>query len=333
MYTNNTNLPYNVLKCTTHEEWLQARRDGIGSSEAGTLGCVNSFDTPIKLWQRKTGDYVPEKNDSKVLIAGHVFEPAVACLFAEATGAVIDRDSVGDWIAVDKEKPHLRVSPDRLFYLKGTPEEEQTWDKAYLLECKTTSKPVDPDDIPLYWFYQVQYQMRVLGIRRAVVAWISYAGGLDFGFTEVPYSPEFMAELESRIDTFWTENVLGGKCPEWVMDSEDAVTRWKTAAVDGNGDPRFVVADDRMIGLIAEYGDLFPKYKEMEERIDAIKLATQCYMGNAGQLRAADNTVLATWHNSTVAGRFNAKRFQADHPDLYAEYLGEASTSRRFLFK
>lgn len=326
------NLPYDILRCTTHDEWLNARRSGIGSSEAGTLGCVNTFDTPIKLWKRKTGEALPEK-ESKYMTAGHEFEPAVAFMFAQKTGSIIDSDSVGDWIAVDRNKPHLRVSPDRLFYLKDTPEEDRVWSKAYLLECKTTSKAIDPDDVPLYWFYQVQYQMRVLGIRRAVIAWISSHGGLSFGFTEVAYDPEFMADLEERIDTFWTENVMGGKCPEWVMDSEDAAARWKTAELDADGNPRYVVADDRTLGLIAEYGELFPKYKEMEERIDAIKLAAQCYMGKAGRLIGPEDTLLATWTNSTSAGRFDVKRFAADNPELYARYVGAPSTTRRFLFK
>ena len=45
-----------VIRPATHEEWLDERKKGIGSSEAGTVMGVNHFDTPYKLWRRKTGE-------------------------------------------------------------------------------------------------------------------------------------------------------------------------------------------------------------------------------------------------------------------------------------
>ena len=48
-------MSYTILKPATHEEWLEERSKGIGSSEVGTIMGVNHFDTPYRLWRRKVG--------------------------------------------------------------------------------------------------------------------------------------------------------------------------------------------------------------------------------------------------------------------------------------
>ena len=58
-------MSYKVIKTTSHEQWLDERKKGVGSSEAGTIMGVNHFDTPYKLWRRKTGIDLPvEQNEA-----------------------------------------------------------------------------------------------------------------------------------------------------------------------------------------------------------------------------------------------------------------------------
>ena len=42
-------MAYRVIRPATHQDWLDERKKGIGSSEAGTIMGVNLFDTPYKL--------------------------------------------------------------------------------------------------------------------------------------------------------------------------------------------------------------------------------------------------------------------------------------------
>ena len=70
-------MSYTILKPATHEEWLEERSKGIGSSEVGTIMGVNHFDTPYRLWRRKVGiDGPVESNEAMEM--GHLLEPAVA---------------------------------------------------------------------------------------------------------------------------------------------------------------------------------------------------------------------------------------------------------------
>ena len=203
-------MSYKVIRTTSHEDWLDQRKKGVGSSEAGTIMGVNHFDTPYKLWRRKTGIDLPiEQNEAMEL--GHHLEPAVASLFAARTGAIIKKTSEGDWLAVDTKREYLRVSPDRLYHYPG---EKQTKSNQHILECKTTSVAVDKDDMPVYWYCQLQYQMGVMGVKKGAVAWISSFPRLHFDYKEIDFNPDFYKAMIEAIEQFWLINVCGGIPPE-----------------------------------------------------------------------------------------------------------------------
>ena len=66
-------MSYTILKPATHEEWLEERSKGIGSSEVGTIMGVNHFDTPYRLWRRKVGiDGPVESNEAMEM--GHLLD-------------------------------------------------------------------------------------------------------------------------------------------------------------------------------------------------------------------------------------------------------------------
>ena len=226
-------MSYTILKPATHEEWLEERSKGIGSSEVGTIMGVNHFDTPYRLWRRKVGiDGPVESNEAMEM--GHLLEPAVAQRFEEITGNWVVKNSAGDWIAVDDERPWLRVSPDRVYIPAGKKRTRSNW---RILECKTTSQVIDPENIPLYWRCQVQYQMGVLGIQKASVAWISTSPRLHFDYMEMDFNPGFYASMTAELDRFWNENVLGGVAPD-DQNADDTLLRYprseegKTATAD-----------------------------------------------------------------------------------------------------
>ena len=66
-------MAYRVIRPATHEEWLDERKKGIGSSEAGTVMGVNHFDTPYKLWRRKTGVDGPIPSSEAMELGHHIW--------------------------------------------------------------------------------------------------------------------------------------------------------------------------------------------------------------------------------------------------------------------
>jgi predicted phage-related endonuclease len=73
--------------------------------------------------------------------------------------------------------------------------------------------------------------------------------------------------------------------------------------------------------------------KRLEEKEEHLLTAIQNHMQWNSELVSFDGKVLATWKNSKGSKRFDAKLFQAQHPDIYEKFVSETSGSRRFLLK
>ena len=70
-----------ILK--SHEEWLQARRNFIGGSDASAVLGMNPYKTNVELWEEKSGLLVPEDISDKPYVKyGHEAEPLLRGLFA-----------------------------------------------------------------------------------------------------------------------------------------------------------------------------------------------------------------------------------------------------------
>lgn len=64
------------------EQWLKARKQGIGASEAAAILGMNPWKTNIQLWQEKTGEVEPEDiSDKPVVKYGNDAESLLRELF------------------------------------------------------------------------------------------------------------------------------------------------------------------------------------------------------------------------------------------------------------
>lgn len=311
-------MSYTIVMPESHQGWLEERAKGIGSSEAGTLMGVSPFQTPYALWMRKRGqaDATPE---SDAMFNGHVLEPAVAEWFAKKTGAVVDITSEGDWLAVDTERPYLRVSPDRLYWDQGTPEAEMTYANAHILEIKTTSKAVDKNDLPDYWYCQIQYQMGVMGIESGCLCWLTGSPNLHFDYAEVPFNRPFFETLTKKIETFWNDCVLGGQAPDDIC-GDDTLLRHPVAK---KGTWRR--ADDDTYRAWLSLKDCREEIKALEKREDTLLNTLKTATKDAERICRIDTetgemTTLATWKNN-LSEQFNENTFRDEHPDLWEKYL------------
>ena len=316
-------MAYRVIRPATHEEWLDERKKGIGSSEAGTIMGVNHFDTPYQLWRRKTGVDGPIPS-SEAMELGHHMEPAVVTMFAARTGAQVRKDSEGDWIAVDTVKDYLRVSPDRHFYEAGA---KHTKRNLRILECKTTSVSEDPDDFPVYWYCQLQYQMGVMGVKKGAGAWISSYPRLNFGYKEFDFNPEFFKALVEQLEIFWLINIQGGIAPDDI-NSEDALVRNPTAK-----DGVTVQADAQIISTYNALKQINSEIKALEKTQSSLEDDIKIAMGEADTLVSPTGDVMALWKNTKPTMKFNSKAFQQDDPVAYAKYMEPTASTRRFTVK
>lgn len=323
-------MSYTIKRFNSTEEWKEERAKGIGSSDAGTLYGVNHFKTIYTLWREKCGLPVPQDNSNKdILDDGHDFEFATTASFERRTGAIIDyENSLGDWLAVDDEHPMLRVSPDRVFWPANTPPEARTPKNWRVLELKSTNTYVDPDNVPDYWYCQIQYQMGILGAKSGALCWVSSLPRLGMHYVEVDFNESFFTGLKARILDFWENNVLARREPDGLTDGDKIVKYQKV--VEG----KTVLSNDEIEKAIAKYAALSAKETETKNAKSELSKEICAFFQDAEMIVDKDNKVLATY-KATTRKSFPAKDlevFRNEEPELYDRFVKE-STSRTLNIK
>lgn len=308
------------LQFNDRAEWLEARKQGIGASEAATVVGLNPWETPYQLWRRKLGMDEPQP-ETFAMKAGHYLEDAVAKFFADESGREVISSSAPDFMFVRPDKPFLRVSPDRLYWLPGKPKND---DNKAVLECKTTQKTIDPDDLPKHWFCQVQMNLGVAGYERGSLAWLT--AGRQFGYKDIDFDSEFYLWLCDEIERFWVDNILGRKEPE-AISVADVVAKY---AVHTEGKTVEVTDSefDAYLLLREVNRDIEALESRKEQLVDKLKMA----FGDAEAITYGGDT-LATWKAPKPSMRLDTKLLTEKYPNLVKEYTLPVQGARRFLIK
>lgn len=317
-------MAYTIIKPADRQAWLAQREKGIGSSEVGTILGVNPFQTPYQLWRRKKGMDAPLQ-ENEAMRAGHILEGAVATYFQEETGREVIKASAGDWLAVDKEKEYLRVSPDRTYWLEG----KRSKDNKAILECKTTQLDIDADEVPMHWYVQLMYQIGVMNYQQGSLAWLTR--GRKFGYKDIVFDADFYAYMVEQLTKFWVDYIQGDQEPP-VTTIDDVMLKFPRSigkAVEVNDEIMDSVNELRMVK--SQLDELAKQKKSCEDAIKA-------YMADADTLCLAGTkdknpSVIATWKTAKDSLKFNEKLFASEHADLYKQYVTNVTGSRRFLVK
>lgn len=308
------------LTFKSRDEWLAQRMHGIGASEVAAVVGLSPWETPYQLWRRKLGLDPPLEENSAMKL-GHYLEDAVARLWSDATGLSVIKSSSSDFMFVNKEYPHIQVSPDRTYWLGG----KHNDDNKGILECKTTQLDIDPDNLPKHWFVQLQTNLGVSGLEHGSIAWLSH--GRDFGYKDVEFVPDFFDWLVEQVDCFWNENILHRVEPAFYDDADTEMKFPKE--VPGVS----VVADEDILATVSHLRVVNEQIKvltsQKEEDEGKIKMA----IGSAEGLTTEDGKVLATWKASKDSEKFDEKLFASENPKMYDKYLVKKAGTRRFSLK
>lgn len=308
-----------IIRPSNREEWLKVRESGIGSSEVATIVGLNPWETPYQLWRRKVGLDAP-KPENFAMKAGHYLEDAVSLFWHDSTGRQIIKASAGDWIIRDNDRPFLQVSPDRTYWLG----ESRSPEAKGILECKTTQFKIEADDLPKHWFCQVQYQLGVAGYTEGSIAWLS--AGRDFGYNDISFVPDFYDWLTEEVERFWIDHVVGKKEPDAVSVS-DVLLKYNR-----HTDGKSIEVADEIFDAYKELQGIKKELALLEVRKDDLENRIKLAFMDAEAITYGGQTI-ATWKAPKPSQKFDAKGFQAAHPDLAEPFMKTTQGARRFLLK
>lgn len=177
------------------EAWLEARRKGIGGSDAAAILGISPWRSQLDVYLEKIGDQSGAIDETEAMRWGHLLEPAVKKAYQAATGRTLL--GLGDYEMVQH--------PEHEWLLASLDDYVEDKDKGLgIFEAKTTSawKGADWDDkVPPYYNAQGQHYLAATGL-----SYISFAvliGGQEFRWMDVERDEQFISTLIAEEEKFW----------------------------------------------------------------------------------------------------------------------------------
>ena len=156
---------YTIEKIETHDEWLKARRGGIGGSDAAVACGESPWTTEIELWGQKCGFIEPpDISDSPVIIYGKAAEDLIRELY-KLDHKQYEYEYHPYWNYISKDYPFMRYTPDGLLRDRDG--------RLGIHEIKTTTlhkgsdwekwnQDKDDENVPDYYFCQIMHGLNVI---------------------------------------------------------------------------------------------------------------------------------------------------------------------------
>jgi len=298
------------------QEWLEARRRGIGGSDAAVVLGLSRWKTPHALWLEKTGQSTGEGADSEAMHWGRALEPVIRSEYERRTGALV------------AEYPQI-AHPDYGWMLANV---DGLTDDGKVLEIKT-ARTADgwgeegTDEVPEAYALQVQHYMAVTGREMADIAVL--IGGSDFRIYTIFADAQLQADLIKAEAAFW-ERVQKREPPE-ITTYEEARQRWGNNPIKTNA----AASDEEILQVWQEYRDNQHLLNDLQDKQERHKLEIMQWLHNhkATDLINEEGHRLATCTTTKGAVRFDSKAFAKDHPELYKQYQKQGEASVRFVVK
>lgn len=193
----------------SRDKWLEARRAGIGGSDAGAIMGLSKYDSALSVFLKKR--YPVERKATKATDWGNVLEDAIRVKTSEELGLQIEPCPS---MLTNIVHPFMIANLDGLFIKDG---------KLCGFEAKTTTRGdgFGDEEIPDSYYCQVQHYMAVTGLSEFLLTCF-FLGSKTAVHYPVKRDEEFIARLIDAESEFWTEHVKADVAPApRGLDSED----------------------------------------------------------------------------------------------------------------
>lgn len=305
-----------------YQEWLEVRKQGIGSSDAATACGLNPYMSMLELWMIKTGRTQQNVDDDSSGVAplywGKQLEPLVAEYYSMHTNNKVRR------INAVLQHP----DPDKHFMLANLDYSVVGSDEVQILECKTAGEygaKLWRDGVPLYVLCQVQHQLAVTGKRAAHVCVLIC--GHETKIFKVTRSESVIKHIINAERYFW--ECVEKDTPPDVDASESAAKAIQQlypqhiplTVEDLSHNEQ---ANQLFAQLIQEKHDI----EQHQNNFDEIKHQIQMLMKDAERATFANGSV--TWKKSKDSISLDSKVLLKLHPEMLEQFPQNKAGTRRF---
>ncbi|MBW4864301.1 MAG: YqaJ viral recombinase family protein [Paeniclostridium sp.] len=314
-------------KYMTKEEWLEARRGGIGGSDASSVLGFNPYKSSISVYlekiqnnnlsrdlERKDGISLINKNQFKEEVSykmelGNKLEEFVAREFTLKTGKKV-RNING--ILKNDNYPFALANIDRAV----------VGEKAFL-ECKVTnsfSKKLWKKEVPMHYQIQMTHYMAVTGATHCYVA--ALIGNEDLVIHKIYRDEELINKVMNLEKRFWDECVLGESLPN-PDGSDDYSNMIQGIYKDSKKEELILFKKD---DLMSRYDEVCELSKDISKEKKTIEQYIQSQMKDYEVAYLGDRKI--TW-KTQIRNSLDSKKLKKEYPELVDRYM-KTTTSRIF---
>ncbi|MBA9006013.1 YqaJ viral recombinase family nuclease [Thermomonospora cellulosilytica] len=282
--------------------WLQARRTGIGGSEALACLGLDPDKSRLEVYLDKLGR-LPERRPNNRMRWGQIVEPAIREWFTERTGLPV----VKPGMLRSRQRPWQLANVDGL-----TPD-------GGVLEIKNTNYwrrgEWTGDEVADGAEAQSQHYMDVTGRTHAWV--IAQVGGEPPVIRRVERDEGLIADIRLMEADLWQRVVDRNPPPLEGEAAEDLVDRLFPTGIPG----KRVDVDEAFMALLEEYSQVHEQWKSADARKAELRAQMSYEMGEATE--AYHDGVLVATRNNRAKARADIKALRERHPDAAADTVTE----------
>lgn len=297
------------------QEWLRWRSEGITATEAAVIMFPDQYKSALTVYNQKVGIAPPDdQSDPDGFFEwGHILEDDLVrkfkTLHPELAGTVTQgRLYQRNWAKCSLDAQCVLAD--------GTP---------CIIECKSSQSASKWNPYPEKYFAQVQWQMYVTGIRKAIIIAVICEGGYHYIEREVEYSPKFVEEMLYKcLDIY--RCVQFKKVPEISVLGNPESDKKAIAQLAGESDRS---GEDATITR--------EEYEEYERLKEAAEKATEAFENFKNQLAykmmdsprtTCEGKKFASWVERKGSIKVDAKKLKEFYPEVYDAVTSEGLPSR-----
>lgn len=294
------------------QEWLDWRKGGITATEAAAIMFPDKYGSPLGVYSKKLGLVPDDQSDPDGFFEwGHIIEDDIVKKF-------------------QKNHPEVKSMTQGRLYSRGwclCSLDAQCIDgegDPMIVECKTSQSLSKWNPYPDRYYAQVQWQMYVTGIRKAVIAALVAEGGWHYIEREIEYSREFVIRMIVKCRDVY--NCINRKTPPQVTLSSVGPDKQAIAAIRGDSDeydkPCEVTRE-----TIAEYERLKKAAEDATAAFEAFKNRMGMDMLNSKRATCEGKT-FCSWVERKGSTSIDANKLKELYPEAYETCKKEGLPSR-----
>lgn len=309
-------------KNLSQAEWLEIRKQGIGSSDCAAACGLNPYMSMLELWMIKTGriqqNIEDESEGHAPMYWGKRLEPLVAEYYSMHTQHKVRR--------VNAVLQH--PDPDKHFMLANLDYSVVGNNEVQILECKTAGEygaKLWREGVPLYVLCQVQHQLAVTGKQAAHICVLLC--GHETRIFKVTRSESVIQHIVNAERYFW--ECVEKDTPPDADASESAAKALQLLYPEHVPLTTTDLSEDTQANQ--QFEQLLQARNQIEkqqQQFDLLKHQLQAKM--QGSERAVFQAGSVTWKKSKDSISLDSKALLKLHPEMLQQFPQGKQGSRRF---